>query len=1384
VPFKDKVGKRGSPEVVLPADYCGNSGGEGVDPLPEEEELNPLQTIELNTLQEAVEEMFQLTTADSQLLVFNGVVAGRTVSILVDSGASTQFMSETLANELSLPLTEKKVGNDVRLGNGDKIRSNHFVRFLYSIGPFSEIEKFHILNLAAYDLVLGRPWLNRINPDVDWPNNRIRIVQGPKCYLLIARVSDPLERSSDEDPMSPDDVQNPEVESELLVMTNLMHSCEADTAQAETTSRKVLANTSPKFKARLETLLKDYEDVVPSDPDFKFPFPPKRTLDFEINVIPHEKIPSKVVYKMSPIEQEELRKQMDELIERGFIRPSQSPYGSPVLFVKKKNGQMRMCVDYRAINALTVKWKYPIPDINMLLDQLRGARYFTKIDLNQAYYQIRVAENSKKYTAMLTRWGLWEWNCMSFGLSNAPSHFSRLMMDVFKEFIDKFLLVFLDDLLIYSRTEEEHIKHIEAVLRKLREHCLFARAQKCDWGMEKIDFLGHVVSHEGISTDPSKVESVRDWPVPKTRTEVLAFKGLASYYRRFVSNFSEISGPLSALTSEKVPFIWGKVEQESFDNLKQALITAPVLMAPDPAAPYLISTDASGFAIGGVLSQQSEGEERVVAYESRRLNSAERNYPTHDRELLAVMEVLRKWRHYIQNGHQTKVYTDNIATKYILTKPTLMGRQKKWAEQLADYDVEFLHRAGKLNVVADALSRRIDYTDTLNSLEFLPIQNELIEDVQAQARLDNDYQVLVADVVAGRRKDYKLVDNLLYKDTRLVIPSKRIQESLIEMGHDGPLGGHLGRNKTLERLSRAYYWSRMSYDVQEYCRTCPSCQLNKPAQQKQIGLLQPLPIPSRPWDSIGIDFITGLPVTKEGYSVIMTVVDRLSKFLVILPTVATFGAQTVADLFMQHVVKRFGFPISIVSDRDPRFISAFWKELMEMAGVKRTMSSAAHPQTDGVTEQANRTIASMIRSYTQNRPTEWASSLAVLEVAYNDSVNASTGYTPYFLCSGTNPILPLSLYSEPTLKPAATADKAVSNYVKLIHKDIAAAREAMLKAQANTIKYANRSRREWIFTVGDLVLLSEGHFKDSTHGNLAQAEGSTKKLNAIFRGPFKIKELISDVSCRLELPAYMKGTHNAFHVSRLRPYLTTDAFPGRAARLAPPEPTMEDLEQHFDIEEFCGHRLTGRGGMHMQILVQYKGYHEKEWQFCLDLSAPPGLDKQTYLKLLMQYASRNPGGTGIGGRPPQKEAKINLQLRLQNELHRAEKEANAELKKIAKKKQDTVLHSGKKLIVRQQLERTDEDADLSRGGGKRTDVTTTTKPQLSDTNRLNQVGTTTLASHAKIASNARQQPNPLRTGTRAERAAARAYVADDRVSTDTLIQDLTRRNYRTRSSAN
>jgi hypothetical protein len=407
--------------------------------------------------------------------------------------------------------------------------------------------------------------------------------------------------------------------------------------------------------------------------------------------------------------------------------------------------------------------------------------------------------------------------------------------------------------------------------------------------------------------------------------------------------------------------------------------------------------------------------------------------------------------------------------------------------------------------------------------------------------------------------------------------------------------------------------------------------------------------------------------------VLMTVVDRLTKFLVLIPTITEFKASTVAKLFMDNVVKRFGFPLSIVSDRDPRFVGDLWKGLMIQAGVRRKMSSAAHPQTDGVTEQANRTIASMARSYIENHPETWASHLPALEIAYNDSVNASTGYSPYFLCSGTNPVLPLSLYAAPTFETASTVDKSVRKFVGKMQANVVLARKAMLQAQARQVKYANRSRRDYVFAVGDRVIISEGHFKESAGSNLAQADKSTKKLNALFRGPFKVSEVISKVAYRLELPEYMiRGrTHNAFHVSRLRPYLTTDIFPARAAREAVPEAQKEGDGKHFEIDGFFGHRLVGKGGKHLQVLVQYKGYREKEWQYVQDLAAPPGLSVTFYFELLTKYAATDPRGSGTSGKPPNPAQRQQLVIRLEAELRRAEWSAGEERKKQAEIRSDT-----------------------------------------------------------------------------------------------------------------
>ncbi|GJR02399.1 putative reverse transcriptase domain-containing protein [Tanacetum coccineum] len=391
----------------------------------------------------------------------------------------------------------------------------------------------------------------------------------------------------------------------------------------------------------------------------------------------------------------ELSEQLKELSDKGFIRPSSSPWGAPVLFVKKKDGSFRMCIDYRELNKLTVKNRYPLPRIDDLFDQLQGSSVYSKIDLRSGYHQLRVREEDISKTAFRTRYGHYEFQVMPFGLTNAPAVFMDLMNRVCKPYLDKFVIVFIDDILIYSKNKQEHEEHLKIILE------LYAKFSKCEFWIPKVQFLGHVIDNKGIHVDPAKIESVKDWASPKTPTEIRQFLGLAGYYRRFIEGFSKIAKPMTKLTQKKVKFEWGDKQEAAFQLLKQKLCSAPILALPEGSEDFIVYCDASKKGLGAVLMQR----EKVISYASRQLKIHEKNYTTHDLELGAVVFALKIWRHYLY-GTKCTVFTDHKSLQHILNQKELNMRQRRWLELLSDYDCDIRYHPGKANVVADALSRK------------------------------------------------------------------------------------------------------------------------------------------------------------------------------------------------------------------------------------------------------------------------------------------------------------------------------------------------------------------------------------------------------------------------------------------------------------------------------------------------------------------------------------------------------------------------------------------------------------------------------------------------------------------------------------------------------
>jgi hypothetical protein len=404
---------------------------------------------------------------------------------------------------------------------------------------------------------------------------------------------------------------------------------------------------------------------------------------------------------MSSDELDELKKQLKKLLEQGFVRPSASPWGSHVLFVEKKDGTKRMCIDYRTLNSMTIKNKYPLPRIEDLLNRLKKAKFVSKIDLRSRYHQMKIREQDIQKTAFTTQYRLYEFVVVSFGLTNAPTYFMKLMNKVFMEKLDRFVVVFIEDILIYSETTEEHEEHLRTVLERLRQQKLYAKFSKCEFWMERVAFLGHVLSAEGIAVDPSKVESVTKWEQALNVTDVRSVLGMAGYYRRFIENFSKITKPMTELLKNNTKFEWSEACEKSFQELKKRLTTAPVLTLPDIKKDFVVYCDASKQGLGCILMQEG----KVVAYASRQLKKHEENHPTHDFELAAVVHALKIWRHY-SIGNKCELFTDHKSLKYFFTQTELNMRKRRWLELIKDYDVEINYHPGKANVVVDALSRK------------------------------------------------------------------------------------------------------------------------------------------------------------------------------------------------------------------------------------------------------------------------------------------------------------------------------------------------------------------------------------------------------------------------------------------------------------------------------------------------------------------------------------------------------------------------------------------------------------------------------------------------------------------------------------------------------
>nr|GEV30326.1 putative reverse transcriptase domain-containing protein [Tanacetum cinerariifolium] len=782
-----------------------------------------------------------------------------------------------------------------------------------------------------------------------------------------------------------------------------------------------VAEKEPQEK-RLEDVpvIQDFPEVFPDD----LPgLPSPQKVEFRIDLIPGAAPVARVPYRLAISEMKELAKQLQELSKKGFIRPSSSPWGAPVLFVKKKDGSFRMCIDYRELNKLTVKNRYLLPRIDDLFDQLQGSSIYSMIDLRTGYHQLRIREEDIPITAFRTRYGHYEFQVMSFGFTNAPAVFMDLMNRVCKPYLDKFVIVFIDDILIYSKNKEEHEEHLKTILELLKKEQLYLKFSKCDFWLKSVQFLGHVIDSEGVHMDPMKIAAIKNWATPTTPTEVRQFLGLAGYYQRFIEGFSLISKPLTKLTQKNKKFEWKMETEEAFQTLKQKLCCAPILALPKGSEDFVVYYDASLRGFGAVLMQQ----EKVIAYAYRQLRTHEENYMTHDLELGVVVCALRLWRHYLY-GTKYVVYTDHKSLQYILNKKERNIRQRRWIELLSDYDCEIHYHPGKANVVADALRQK----------EREPIR----------------VKALVMTV----------------------------HPNLHEQIH----------------LKQLYWWSNMKADIATYVSMCLTCAKVKAEHQKPSCLLQQPEIPVWKWERITMDFIVGLPRTPNGYDSIWVIVDRLTKSAHFLLVKTTDNMEKLTQLYLKEIVCRYGVPISIISDKDSKFTSRFWRSLQEALGTRLDMSTAYHPKTDGQSEITIQTLEDMLRACVIDFESSLDRHFPLVEFSYNNNYHASIKVAPLKALYGRKCTSPVC-WSE-----VGDSQLTGSKLIQETNEKIVQIENCLLTVRSRQKSYTDVRHRPLEFNVGDKVMLKVLPWKGMIHFR------KHRKLSPRFIGPFKILERIDE----------------------------------------------------------------------------------------------------------------------------------------------------------------------------------------------------------------------------------------------------------------------------------
>jgi hypothetical protein len=1054
-------------------------------------------------------------------------------------------------------------------------------------------------------------------------------------------------------------------------------------------------------------------------------------------------------FPQSPAKREVMDKQMDEWIQLEVIEPSISPWGAPA-FIVYRNDKPRMVIDYRKLNDCVIPDEFPLPKQEDILQALTGAQWLSTFDALAGFTQLEMAEDSKEITAFRSHRGLYQFKRLPFGYRNGPSVFQRVMQGILSAYLWIFTLVYIDDIVVYSKTFEDHLKHVDLVLKAIAKAGITLSPPKCHLGYQSLQLLGQRVSRLGLSTHKEKVDAIVQLAEPRNIHELQTFLGMMVYFSAYIPFYAWIVAPLFKLLRKGTPWSWGELEQEAFDLSKEVLTNAPVRAFAISGLGYRLYSDACDYGLAAILQQvqpiairdlkgtraytklekaYKKGQpvpnlvpaiakdgsdlppqaaqwatnfedtivriERVIAYWSRTLKSAERNYSPTEREALALKEGLVKFQCYIE-GERIDAITDHAALTWSKTFQNVNRRLLSWGTTFAAYpNLHIVHRAGRVHSNVDPISRlrrrvpiqegplkdESQATSLIDSETTDPLSNlyeQLSEEFEAQLfhlaaghqyseeEMDSSFYTKIPTEVHNNVKedteetevpystsrnyslsvhinpeetkrwsqayetDYyfkRIIEQLREEDLlnprypqfylsstgllyfedwqgnmRLCVP-KDVRVQVMQEDHENiNKGAHCGYHKAYNRLASIYFWPRMSKDIREFVTTCDVCQKVKSKRHAPYGLLQPIPIPSKPFEVISMDFIPELPKTESGHDNILVVVDKLTKFAIFIPTKTTLNEKECASLLFDNVFTKYGLPLQIISDRDSRWTSQFWEEICQLFGIKRALTTSYHPQADGQTEIMNQILETALRTYVNPQRDNWDNYLQGFALSYNSTPHSATGMAPSNLLFGYLPD------SDPfrIQNPDSTVNRSpIDQHAAKNHESISGdqqhiltaaydftesfdalrtqAKDALVFAQVSYQRNYNKGRLAREFNVGDLVLINPHSLR--LYGT---ESGVGRKLLKKYDGPFEIIGKVNATTYRLRLPSSYR-THPVINIAHLEPY--SQSPPKFGSRPILPYDRSQKAEEEWEVDAIVAERVRKRGNRRVaEYRVRYTGF--------------------------------------------------------------------------------------------------------------------------------------------------------------------------------------------------